>query len=436
MRPALGNAAYVGDGLYAGAANQRGELDFAGSTVTEGVDPHASAAILTTQTVPWEPARGGRTLRRIVKPRPFALERFFARYEFDARYLLCSSDPESMPVRELLALEPDAQARLLELRLGYTATSGGDPLRAAIAALYAHGDPESILAHGGSEEAIFTFMNAALERGDHVVVQFPAYQSHYSVPEAIGAGVTRWNSNLRADGSPDVDELQSLIRPETRAIVVTTPNNPTGYAFDRAQIDAIVAVARRRNLWLFSDEVYRGTEREAERIPAVCDLYERGVSLGGLSKAYGLAGLRIGWIATRDAALRQRMAALKDYSSICNAGPSEFLAALALRHGERLIERVRRIAVRNLDTLDRFFADRGGLFEWRRPRAGTTAFPRYLQGGSEAFCARLVERSGVLLLPSTLFDAGDEYVRFGYGRANLPEALAALEAFIDRKESA
>lgn len=338
-----------------------------------------------------------------------------------------------MPVGELLALEPDARDDLLQLGLGYTPTPGSDALREAIASRYHHGEPDSILAHSGSEEAILTFMNAVLEPGDRVVVQFPAYQSHYSIPESIGAGVTRWNSNLRGDGSPEIDELESLVRPETRAIVLTTPNNPTGYAFDRAQIEAVVSVARRHGLWLFSDEVYRGTEREAERIPAVCDLYERGVSLGGLSKAYGLAGLRIGWISTRDASLRDRMAALKDYSSICNAAPSEFLAALALRRSEPLIERVRRITEKNLEHLDEFFARRKELFAWRRPHAGTTAFPRYLRGSSDGFCRELVERAGVLLLPSTLFDAGDEYVRFGYGRANLPEALGALDAFIDKE---
>ncbi|HEX3671824.1 MAG TPA: aminotransferase class I/II-fold pyridoxal phosphate-dependent enzyme, partial [Candidatus Cybelea sp.] len=278
-----------------------------------------------------------------MRPRPFALERFFARYEFRARYLLCSSDPESMPVGELLALESDAEARLRTLRLGYTETLGGEALRRAIASHYAHGDPEAILAHSGSEEAISTFFNAVLERGDHAIVQFPAYQSHYSLPEALGAEVTRWNSDLDDAGSPDIEELQAMVRPRTRAIVLTTPNNPTGYALTRAQIDAIVALARLHGLWLFSDEVYRGTEREPERIPAVCDLYERGVSLGGLSKTYGLAGLRIGWVAARDAPLRERMAALKDYSSICNSAPSEFLAELALRNGDRIVERVRAI---------------------------------------------------------------------------------------------
>jgi aspartate/methionine/tyrosine aminotransferase len=366
-----------------------------------------------------------------VKPQPFALERYFARYEFSTRYLLCSSDPETMPLRALLELEPDARERFDDLRLGYVESRGSPALRRAIAQFYEHGDPEAVLVHGGAQEPIFAFMNVALQRGDHAVVQSPAYQSQYSVAESIGAEVTRWNSDLTREGSPDVGELESLIRPATRAIVLTTPNNPTGFPFDRAQIRAVVEIARRYGLWLFGDEVYRGLEREAERIPAVCDLYERGISLGGLSKVYGLAGLRIGWIATRDRGLYERMAAFKDYLTICNSAPTEFLAELALRHAGALIERVRAIVARNLDALDEFFARRRELFGWTRPRAGTTGFPRYLGGSSEEFCSRLAERAGVLLLPSTVFDAGDEHVRVGYGRVNLPEALAALDAFIE-----
>lgn len=364
--------------------------------------------------------------------RPFALERFFARYEFVIRYLLCSSDPESLPVGDLLALEPGADDRLAELNLGYVDSRGGPALRRAIAALYTQTSEDRILVHTGSEEPIFAFMNAVLAPGDHLVVQFPAYQSHYSVAQSIGATITQWNCDLDREGAPDVDELPRIVRPQTRAIVVTTPNNPTGYQFERAQLDAVVNLARERGLWLFADEVYRGTEREADRLPAVCDLYERGVSLGGLSKAYGLAGLRIGWVAARDPSLYERMATIKDYLTICNSAPSEFLAGIALRHSERLTERVRAIAARNLRVLDEFFARRSNLFQWSRPRAGTTAFPRYLGGSSEAFCLGAAERAGVLLLPSSAFDAGDSNLRVGYGRANLPEALSVLDEFIDR----
>ncbi len=362
--------------------------------------------------------------------RPFALERYFAAHEFSTRYLLCSSDPESMTVGELLALEPGSEEKLAALWLGYTESRGDPALRRTIAALYEHGDEERILVHSGAQEPIFTFMNAVLRSGDHIVVQFPAYQSHYSIAEWIGADVTRWHSDLRREGAPDPDELARLVKPTTRAIVLNTPNNPTGFAFERSRMDAVVALARKHGLWLFSDEVYRGSEREAEQIPAVCDLYERGVSLGAMAKAYGLAGLRIGWISTPDRELVERIAVMKDYLTICNAAPSEFLADLALRHRAQLLDRVRRITATNLDTLDAFFARRGRLFEWVRPRAGTTAFPRYLGGSSEQFCARLAEEANVLLLPGTAFDVDDEHVRLGYGRKNLPEALGALETFL------
>jgi aspartate/methionine/tyrosine aminotransferase len=368
-----------------------------------------------------------------VSLQPFALERFFALYEFTTRHLLCASDAETLSLRELLELEPGSDERLANLRLGYTDSRGGEELRHAIGSLYANRDPDRILVHSGAQEAIFAFMNAALRAGDHVIVQFPCYQSHYSLAEALGAQVSRWRGDLARGGAPDVEELERLVRPATRAIVVTTPNNPTGYPLDRAQMDAVVALARRRGLWLFSDEVYRGSEREAERLTPASDLYERGVSLGALAKAHGLAGLRIGWISTQDRALIAAMASLKDYATICSAAPSEFLAAVALRHGDALIERVRRICVANLDRLDDFFSGRSALFEWSRPRAGTTAFPRYLGGSSEAFCARLAAEAGVLLLPSTVFDAGDERFRIGYGRADMPEALGALEASLNSR---
>jgi aspartate/methionine/tyrosine aminotransferase len=368
-----------------------------------------------------------------VAVRPFALERFFARYEFTTRYVLCSSDPETMPLRELLALEPGAQERFAELGLGYTETRGSSRLRQLIAATFDRVDADDVLVHAGPQEAIFAFASVAFERGDHAIVQFPAYQSQYSVAEAIGVETSHWESDLALDGSPDLERLAAMVRPATRAIILTTPNNPTGFAFDRAQIEHVVDIARRYGLWLFGDEVYRGTEREAERIACVADLYERGISLGGLSKGYGLAGLRIGWIVTRDRALYDRLAEFKDYLTICNSAPSEFLAEIALLHGEVLLERVRGICARNLDRLDEFFARHQTLFAWTRPRAGTTAFPRFRGGSSEAFCDRLVRDAGVLLLPSTAFECGDEHVRVGYGRLNLPQALTALEEFVATK---
>jgi aspartate/methionine/tyrosine aminotransferase len=365
----------------------------------------------------------------LVKPKPFLLERYFDRHEFSTRYLLCSSDAETLSIAELLALDGGSGKELADLRLGYAPARGTPGLRDAIASLYRETAADEVLVHGGAQEPIFSFMSVALEPGDHVICQFPAYQSHYSVAEAAGAQVSRWNADLSGDGAPDPDDLQRLRRPTTRGIVITSPNNPTGYVFDRARLDAVVAFARKHGLWLFSDEAYRGSERHLnDRHGGACDLYERAVSLGTTSKAYGLAGLRIGWIATRDRTIYERMANFKDYLTICNSVPSEFLATVALRHSEALLERVRAITVTNLDLLDAFFRRRATLFDWRRPTGGTTGFPRYLGGSAERLCDELVRRAGVLLLPSTVFDAGDDRVRVGYGRTNLPDALAALDA--------
>lgn len=368
-----------------------------------------------------------------MRPQPFALERYFARYEFTTKYLLCSSDPESMPIAELLAFEDGAAERFANVWLGYTESRGAPELREAIGALYPATGADGVLVHGGTQEAIFAAINCAAGAGDHIVVQFPAYQSQYSIAESIGAAVSRWNVDLDGDGAPDPGELEALLRPQTRAIVITSPSNPTGYVFDRPRLDRVVEIARERGLWLISDEVYRGTEHDAaDRNPPVCDLYERGISLGGTAKAYGLAGLRIGWLATRDRPFYDRVAEFKDYLTICNSAPSEFLAALALRNGDSLIARVQGIVARNLDVLDAFFARHADAWQWYRPRAGTTAFPRYLKGDTDTLCADLVERAGVLLLPSSAFDAGNDRVRIGYGRSNLREALAAVESLTNR----
>ncbi len=361
----------------------------------------------------------------------FALERYFARYEFTAPYLLCSSDPESMSIRELLALSSGSEEGLKEVWLGYTEYPGHPALRQAIAATYERASPEEILVHSGAEEPIYIFMQVALEPGDHLIFQFPAYQSHYEIARGRGVEVSRWEGDPERDWAVDPDDLGRLVRPNTRALVICSPHNPTGHHIDRERLDAVVSFARRHGLWLFSDEVYRGLERDpAVKTPPVAELYERGVSLGVMSKVYGLAGLRIGWVLTRDRGLKNRMAAFKDYVTICNSAPSEYLATVALRHHEQLVERTRMRIQANLEVLDGFFARHSERFRWRRPSAGTTAFPMLRRESAEAFCRELVERAGILLLPSLLLEAGDRHFRVGYGRRNLPEVVERLEAYL------
>jgi len=362
---------------------------------------------------------------------PFRLERFFARHEFSTRFLLCASDCETLAIRDLLAMEPGAGEALLGLRLGYTESAGSPSLRREIGRLYRDLPPEAVLVHAGAEEAIFTFLHAALAPGDHAIVHSPCYQSLAEVARGIGCRVTPWRADEAHGWALDPDDLRRAVTPATRAIVVNLPHNPTGYLMDRDAFLATVRFAEERGIVLLCDEVYRESEHEpADRLPAACEVGDLAVSLGVMSKTYGLAGLRIGWAASRNAGLLARMAALKDYTTICSSGPSEFLAEVALRHRHAIVERNLSIIRANLAVLDAFFARHPGTFAWQRPRAGSVAFPRLLGVDAELFCGELVTSAGVLLAPGTLFDDDGNHVRIGFGRINAPEAVRALEEYL------
>ena len=359
---------------------------------------------------------------------PFALERYFARHEFTARHLLGSSDPQAMAVGELLALESGAAEALGELWLGYTESLGAPDLRGAIAGLYGTVAPAEVIVFTGAQEPIYAFMRVALGPGDHLVAHSPGYQSHFEVARDAGAEVSLWEGDPERGWALDPARLKALLRPNTKAILVCGPHNPTGFLFEPQAWLEVVEIARAAGVWLFSDEVYRGLEHDpATRLPQACDLYERAVSLNCLSKAYGLAGLRLGWVATHDPFLLRELAAHKDYLTICTPAPSEFLGAIAVRHAEALFTRSRERLVANLDLLEAFFERHPDTFSWQRPRAGSTTFPRYLKGSAEAFCEDLVRRAGIMLVPSTQFQYGDAHLRFGYGRADLAEGLERLE---------
>jgi len=365
----------------------------------------------------------------------FALERFFARWEFSARMLLCASDVEGWPLAELLELaDEDGRRRWADLRLGYTESPGEPALRAEIASLYEHVAPDDVLVFSGAEEAIFALHNVLLGPGDHAVVVRPAYQSLAEVARAAGAELTRLDLREADAWRLDMSAVRAALKPTTKLILVNEPHNPTGSLSDRATFDRLVELASESGARLIVDEVYRFLEfDQADRLPAGADTSPTGVSIGVMSKSFGLAGLRIGWIATRDRALLERLAAFKDYTTICNSAPSEVLALIALRARERVLARNRAIVESNLPLLDAFFARWGGIFEWVRPRGGSIGFPRLLaERPIEAFAEELVRETGVLILPGTLFgDTGNRF-RVGYGRSNLPAALAGLEGFAER----
>lgn len=364
-----------------------------------------------------------------MKLKPFALERYFAAHEFSTRFLLSSSDCDGLAMSELLSWA-DAETRELwdKAYLGYGESRGLPLLRREIAGLY-DGLGEAQVLVAAPQELVLIAMSCLLEKGDHVVCAFPGYQSLYEIAESIGCRVDRWTP-VEAEGWRfRVDDLLALLRPDTKLLIVNFPHNPTGALPSANDFRRIMAIARERGIRVFSDEMYRFLEIDpADRLPSACEADDRAVSLFGMSKAFGLAGLRVGWLATRDAELLERFAAYKDYTTICGSGPSELLALMGLRARERIIARHRERLARNLALLDAFFARRAADFSWIRPKAGTIGFARLKrEPDAAAFCGRVRRDAGVLLLPSSVYDYGTSHVRVGFGRENMPAALDALD---------
>jgi aspartate/methionine/tyrosine aminotransferase len=363
-----------------------------------------------------------------VQVEPFEIERFYERWEFRAELMLSSSDCESRPVSELLALEPDAHERLLGLHLGYTEVPGSEELREAIAAMHDRCEPQDVLALAAAEEGIFTAYHALLGPGDHVVVEAPCYGSAIALARSTGAEVSLWRRRHEDRWAYDLDELERLLRSDTALVYVNSPHNPTGSQMSRAELERLIEMLRERGTALLSDEVYRGLEHDPDaRLPAACDLYERAISLNTVSKAYGLPGLRIGWLVSRDARMLERIRELKLYTTICSSAPSELLVALALRHAEQLMQDSRALVLENLPLLEQFLGRHQQLFEWVRPTAGPIGFPRILDDRDvRAWCEATAAEAGVLLLPGDVYEQ-PRHVRLGYGRRSLPAAIERLE---------
>ena len=371
--------------------------------------------------------------------RDFALEVHFSRWEFAAKYNMAGSDAETLTIGELLDLaSADDREAFQRLGLGYTETLGAPVLRGEIASMYETASPENVLCFAGAEEAIYVSMRTLLEAGDHAILITPNYQSAETVPLSQ-CEVTGVPLDSERGWELDVDRLSRAVRPNTKLISINFPHNPTGKVIARESLDAIVDLCRRRGIWLFSDEVYRGLERDqGARLPQAVDLYERAISLNVMSKAYGLAGLRIGWVVAKDHAFLTRCERYKQYLSICNAAPSEALALMALRARSAIVGRNRAIIADNLALLDEFFRPFQDLFDWRASDGGCIAFIRYKgKDGVEEFTRRLVEEAGVLLLPASVFRSELNPVpanclRIGFGRTNLPEAVQATRNWLLR----
>lgn len=285
---------------------------------------------------------------------PFDLELYFAQHEFTAKYLLGLSDAQTSTMSSIVALADEECKELWEnLSLGYTETKGLPSLNSEILKIYRSCDKRHIHCFAGAEEGIFVAMTALLAPGDHCIVITPCYQSLRSIPERLGAEVgfcnldENWNLNLQL--------LEGMIQPNTKLIVINFPNNPTGAMLTQIEMNDLVLLARRNSIWIFSDEVYRGLEySEEEQLLPCATVYEKGISLGVMSKALGLAGLRIGWIVCTDTDFISKISNTKHYLSICNSGPSEVLALIALRNEAAILRRNREIILRNKRLFEEF----------------------------------------------------------------------------------
>ncbi|WP_299553233.1 aminotransferase class I/II-fold pyridoxal phosphate-dependent enzyme [uncultured Tateyamaria sp.] len=363
------------------------------------------------------------------KIRDFGLEVYFSKWEFNAKHHMTASDFESMPLSGLLALASDEDRVAFEnLWLGYTETWGAPALRREIAATYDTMKDENVLCHAGAGEALYAVPRVLLGKDDHVIVPTPNYQGAESIPLSICdvTGVPMDHTpdrNVKGGWRLDIERIKQAIQPNTKLISINFPHNPTGFLLARDDLDALILMCREHGIYLLSDEVYRGVEMDpADQMPQVADLYEKGISLNVMSKAYGLPGLRIGWIASQDTELLQKVERYKHYLSICNSGPSEMLALIALRARDTILTRNRAIVMDNLLSLENTLLEFPGLFEWSRPMGGCVAFPKYLgPDGGEEFCRKLIEESGVLLLPSSIYasdlnEVPADHFRIGIGR--------------------
>ncbi|MBN2614873.1 MAG: aminotransferase class I/II-fold pyridoxal phosphate-dependent enzyme [Bacteroidales bacterium] len=366
-----------------------------------------------------------------MKINDFKLERYFANHEFTAKYLLSSSDCDGWEMNDVLQLASPRELKLWEeLQLGYTESEGSSMLRESILQFYQQQSIEQVVVSSPGE-LNFSLMNVLLSRGDHVVCIAPAYQSLYEVVRSLGCSLSFWKPDPET-WEFDTNDLEQLVRVNTKLIIINFPHNPTGGYLTLNQLSEIVSVARKHGAYLFSDEMYRKLMiSDREELPPVCDLYEKGISLWGLSKSFGLAGLRTGWLVSQDKDLLKKVIAFKDYLSICSSGPSEVLSIIALNHADAFIlpnmEKIRK----NVSLFGEFTAEHDIISSFIPPKAGSTAFVKLnIENTSLEFSDRLVEQTGIMTVPAEMFDTEGKYIRIGFGRRNFPEVMEVFSQYL------
>jgi len=374
-----------------------------------------------------------------MKIKPFAVEEWMNAYEEGARFNIAETCVDSVSLDELFALTGmDRDAFLHEFsarRLTYGSIEGAPAFKQGICKLYKTISPEHIVPTHGAAGANHHIFYSLVEPGDRVVSIMPTYQQLYSIPESFGADVQMLQLRQENDYLPDLDELRRLVTPGTKMICINNPNNPTGALMSNELLEQIVDIARSVGAYILCDEVYRHLTQNDHWCASIADLYEKGISVSSMSKVFSLAGLRLGWIATHDMDVVKTCLSHRDYDLISCGMFDETVAAVALEHSEKLLERNRSIVRENLAILDAWMAGEPRL-RYTKPKAGTTALVYYdYDLPSYTFCERMYHETGAFVTPGDCFEQ-PKSMRIGYASDTqvLKDGLAAMSAFLRKLE--
>ncbi len=362
----------------------------------------------------------------------FGTEDYFSQYEFTKPHQLASSDCESVSITELIKMGGGTNEEFLNLKLGYPEMPGSRLLRKEISQLYSTVNEEQVLVLGSPIEGIYLSMQALLKRNDHVVVLSPAYDALFNVAEHLSGNVSRWY--LKNDGnmwSLDFDQLESVLRANTKLLVVNFPHNPTGFIPNEKDINRIIQICAKYGVQIFSDEIYYGLELEANhRFKSIADQTPKSITMSGASKGLGLPGLRFGWLIIKDPQLYDQVLSLKTYTSMCAHQANEYLGIMAVRAAPQLLVKNLMIINANLRLAEEFFKKHEAKLTWLRPFGGSISVFKLNEGSAEKFCHEMAIKFGVVLLPILHMGYEDKFVRMGFGRKSFADSLAVFDKAI------
>ena len=373
-----------------------------------------------------------------MKIKPFAVEEWMNAWEVGAKYNIAETCVDSISMNELFELTGEDKTeflnRLCARRLRYGDIEGLPEFRKGVCGLYKTLNIENIVPTHGASGANHHVFYSLISPGDRVVSIMPTYQQLYSIPESYGADVQILHLSKENNYLPDLEKLRRLVTPKTKMICINNPNNPTGALMSEQMLREIVEIARSADAWILCDEVYRHLSQEDGWCPSIVDLYEKGISVSSMSKVFSLAGLRLGWIATHDMSVVKSCLSHRDYNLVSCGVFDEMLAAAALKHRDKLLERSRKIVRENLQILDDWVGSEPHV-SYVKPKAGTTALVYYdLDISSYEFCEEMYKKTGAFVTPGDCFEVPHSMrIGYAYGKQDLIDGLKAISEYIAMK---